>query len=286
MNTTGKSIEFETISRRGIRDNEDTLVATPETGIFAVFDGASSLTPYRTPDGKTGALVAAETAREVFASPGQRDLGQLTLLANQSIERKHQELGIDSSLPANRFACTIAAIRLDHKASSIELVQAGDSLVLVKFTNGEVSVPLGYHDHDLPIMKQWRKYADQGKTNFQSLFDEDTAQLRNQANKTYSVLNGDPAVANTYKKTTLKLSDISSILLLTDGLLLPKADPEASDNWSDYFRLCESGGLARLYDTVREMELSDPNLTIYPRYKLHDDATGIYIDVQSTGLAT
>lgn len=270
-------LRIEHLSEQGVRDNEDTYVVDEENGLFAVFDGASSLVPYLSPDGKTGARVAAEIARDTFAASPQESLANLALRSNEAIEHRHQELEIDVSDPVNRFSCTAAAVRVGN--DEITLLQNSDSLILVKLRDGTVSSPLGYRDVDLEIMKKWRQFADEGRTDIRKLIDEDVIALRKLSNTIggHGVLNGDPAAREFLKTTQLALADVAGLLIITDGMFLPKEDPEAEEDWQACFDLSEEGGLRHLYDTVRKIENSDPDLTRYPRYKLHDDATGIYI---------
>ena len=64
-------------------------------------------------------------------------------------------------------------------------------------------------------------------------------------------------------------------------MFIPKADPDAEEDWDYYGRLYLEGGLDKMYDAVREKENSDPESIKYPRYKLHDDATAIAIDLSA-----
>lgn len=267
--------QIEYLSEQGVRTSEDTFLIDDANGLFAVFDGASSLTPYISPSGKTGALEAAEIAKASFKANPTDDLLKVADIANTAIQKRHEELGIDFSDTINRFSCTAAVVQ--QKGKSLNLLQNADSLILVKTTDGTVSLPLGFHDHDLSIMKKWRKLAAEGKKDIVSLVRDDLLTLRSNTNRTFGVLNGDPKAREFCKTTTVALTHIASLLIITDGLFLPKQDPETGNDWSKYFALCEDGGLVNLLGTVRSMEKSDPDLTRYPRYKIHDDATGIYL---------
>jgi len=61
-------------------------------------------------------------------------------------------------------------------------------------------------------------------------------------------------------------------------MFIPKEDPDGEDDWNYYAQLYKEGGLKRIYSIVRELEKSDPELIKYPRYKLHDDASGVAVD--------
>ncbi len=268
-------MQIDFIADKGTR-NEDTFVVNAKRGLFAVFDGASSLVPYRDSLGRTGAKIAADIAHDTFISSSD-DLLATALQVNQRIDLAHRVADIDTSTPVNRFATTVAAAQFHDK--TIDILQNADSLAIVEFLDGSVSVPLGYNDQDLEIMRKWRTLADKGETNIRPLVQKDVEALRNNSNKTFGVLNGDQRAAEWLKTMQVERSRVRSILLITDGLLLPKPDPDAQEDWSLYISVCKKSGLKGLLDMVRKTEDSDPNLTTYPRYKIHDDATGIFVQL-------
>lgn len=268
------NVKIEYLSEQGVRNNEDTFLVDEGRGLFAVFDGASALVRFGGQTDKTGALIAAETARNVFAR-SNASLIKLALLANAAIESAHHKNGIDTSDPLNRFACTVAAVQLTDGVAS--LLQSSDTLIITEDRSGNVTLPLGYTDGDLAIMKKWRLLADAGHKNIRALVDDDVKSLRRTANKTYGVLNGDPAVHGFLRTAALPLRDIASILIISDGMFIPKEDPGEEEDWGEHLRLCKESGLDGLLRHVRSLENTDPSLTRYPRYKLHDDATGIFV---------
>lgn len=267
-------VKVEYLSEQGVRNNEDTLLVDESRGLFAVFDGASALVRFEGQAGKTGARIAAETARNVFER-NDASLLEIALRANNAIESAHHKNGIDTSDPLSRFACTVAAVQISDGVAS--LIQSGDTLIITEDSNGDVTVPLGYIDGDLAIMKKWRSLADAGRNNIRALVDDDVRSLRRTANKTYGVLNGDPTVRHFLRTTELPLYNIASILIISDGMFIPKEDPTVQEDWGEHLRLCKKSGLNGLLRYVRSLEDTDPSLTRYPRYKIHDDATGIFI---------
>ncbi|HWB38733.1 MAG TPA: protein phosphatase 2C domain-containing protein [Candidatus Saccharimonadales bacterium] len=270
-----RNYEVSSISYPGTdRPNEDSLLIDTDSCLLAVFDGASSITPDLY-DGQTGAYIASHIAAEVFAKTAG-DFRAKAEAATNAIEAAHQKYQVDVSQIPNRFMTTVAAARVGD--AEVELFQLGDSVPVVAYRNGQVETPLIYNDQDADIMRRWRTLADAGRTGIRQLVAENVLELRGNANRTFGVLNGDPAYANFIQSKTLKISDVATILLLTDGLFMPKSDPNEPENWQAIYDLYTAGGLEALYAKVREVEDSDPELQIYPRYKLHDDATAIAID--------
>jgi serine/threonine protein phosphatase PrpC len=264
------------LSYPGVRPlNEDKVLINEQQNIFGVFDGASSLDSYLSSEGKTGAYIAANIAASIFNTE-KGDLDKIALVANDNIEAAHKAANIDVSKNLNRFGTTAAVIKI--KAGAAQLLQVGDSVIIIIKKNGIAETPLGYFDHDLNIMRKWRKLADKGASDIRGIVADDVIALRESANRAYGMLNGDKKLKDFIKITQTDLDDVATILLLTDGMYIPKADPNQDENWNDYARLYREGGLKKIYNTVRKIEATDPKLIKYPRYKLHDDASGIAID--------
>jgi serine/threonine protein phosphatase PrpC len=260
----------------GIRPlNEDAVLINEKRGLFGVFDGASSLNSFVSPDGKTGAYIASHIAADTFLQ-SNKNLTESLETADLNIDRAHQELGVDTSDSVNRFSTTVAAIKV--KNNQVELLQVGDSVIIVVYKDGHAEVPLGYHDHDIELMRKWRRLADEGKTNIRQIIAEDVILLRRSSNVGYGTLNGDGNSNKFMETSSIDISNLASIIIITDGMFIPKADPEGEDDWNYYAEIYKEGGLEKIYQTVRERERSDPELVKYPRYKLHDDASGIAVE--------
>jgi len=269
-------MNITSINEIGIRNiNEDHILVDGTKNIFGVFDGASSLVPYMSPGSKTGGYVAASTASNTFEK-SDGDLKTVALKANNAIEKIQADAGINLSKNVNRFATTAAVVRINDDTA--ELLQIGDSLILIIDADGNATAPLGYIDQDIIAMRKWRQFADQGAQNIRELVMEDVMRQREAANIGYGALNGDPGVEKHILTTTISLDNVASILLLTDGMFLPKANPDADDNWNEYADCYQQGGLDGLFKLVRNTEKDDPTLVKYPRFKLHDDSSGIALD--------
>lgn len=273
MTTIGAITHINEIGIRKI--NEDRIVVDTTRNVFGVFDGASSVVPYTSLDGKTGGYIAASVAADTFANSNLA-LDATALLANERLAKVQSDANIDVSKNANRFGTTAAAVKVND--NTIDLLQIGDSIVIVADAAGNATVPLGYYDHDIVAMRKWRRFADEGHQNIRELVWDDIVAQREAANHDYGVLNGDERLKGHLKTTSIALGNIATILILTDGMFLPKADPDSYDNWNAYIDVYRESGLNGLFRHVRDIEDTDPTLTKYPRFKLHDDSSAIAID--------
>lgn len=275
-----KAVRVSSLCEVGIREiNEDAVYIDETRKLFAVFDGVSSLDGYEDSQGKTGGYIASHTGVEVFRSSHGEGLKALFIAANNEVERLHEEAGIDTSDPIHRFGTTAAVVQIHP--NSVELLQCADSIVLVINNEGKARVPLGYHDQDLPAMLEWQRLIQSGiaPAEVHARVRPMTIEKRREVNKTFGTLNGDPRAEKFALHAVIPIENIKHILLLTDGMYLPKEDPAAEEDWQRYADIFLESGLRGLFDTVRSLENSDPDLTRYPRYKLHDDASGIALSL-------
>jgi serine/threonine protein phosphatase PrpC len=264
------------INKIGIQNiNEDRILVDETKHLFGVFDGASSLVSYASPDGKTGGYLAASIVADTF-SGSDLNLKATALQANDRIEKVQSEANVDLSNNVNRFGTTAAVVKI--RSDTADLLQIGDSIIIVIDTTGNATVPLGYLDHDIIAMRKWRQFADQGAQNIRELVWDDVLKQREVANIGYGALNGDDKLKDHIRTATIPLSNVATILLLTDGMFLPKADPDEDDNWNEYANCYRKSGLVGLFKLVRDTEKDDPTLVKYPRFKLHDDSSGIAVD--------
>ena len=124
-------------------------------------------------------------------------------------------------------------------------------------------------------MTIWKQLATQKKEKIRELIAEPLAKLRAKTNEAYGVLNGEEFAENFIKTGEEKLENVRHILLFTDGLMIPKADPTGKDDWKLFADLFMQGGLENMKNFVRNLQKDDPKCWKYPRYKQHDDISAI-----------
>jgi serine/threonine protein phosphatase PrpC len=258
--------------------SEDVLLLNREHSFFGVFDGATSLTKYVDPSGKTGGRIAAEIAEQAFSTGQPKEtLVDCALRASHQIEEAMITAGVDTTKAVNRWGTTAAVIKL--KPHSFEWLVVGDSSIVIVMEDGSCKEATPYHDHDVQVLTLWKKFADEKAENIRALIAEDLVALREQSNISYGVINGDEAVSTFLRSGEEQMTGVKHLLLFTDGLLLPNEDPGAPKNYSAMVSLYQTGGLEEIKKDVRKIEASDPNCWRYPRYKQHDDIAAIALTV-------
>ncbi|HEY4964517.1 MAG TPA: protein phosphatase 2C domain-containing protein [Candidatus Saccharimonadales bacterium] len=281
---------IDLISEQGnpAKNNEDSIFADADRGIAGVFDGASDVVGFKTPDGMTGGAVASRIAASTLeTSSTEQTLTDIIMIANGHIDAIQREFDLDPNSKEARF-CTTGAIARARTTESgekvIDLLQIADSVAIVTRDDGSVEVPLGLYDQDEESMQLWTQMTAEGMTAEQILKDERMqAQIkskRSESNVTYGVLNGEADAAEFVRTTTIPAEGVSKVILLSDGLFIPKENPSGEDSWDEIARLESEGGIKAVLDYVRSIESTDPDCIRYPRFKQHDDASGAVLDLR------
>jgi hypothetical protein len=264
----------ETLHEQGSGEqNEDTLLWSGT--LFGVFDGATSLDKYYDEDGATGGLCAASIAAETF-----RDHSGCLPQAAKKANRLLREKQIRCRIPLNQrqrlWSTSMAVIRMHD--SSFEYCHTGDSMIVLLYRDGGYSLLSPELDIDGETLELWQNTAS-GDQSIHTILAEQITKVRLQMNVTYGVLNGEPESMQFLRHGRESLAGVSDILLFTDGLLLPKADPRSPSDWQAFAALYRNGGLAAIRDHVRALQRDDSTCRRYPRFKTHDDIAAIAVTV-------
>ena len=227
------------ITDKGSREiNEDEMLVS--NNLFAVFDGVTSLTRFKTKEGKTGGKIAAEIARQAF-SENQKPVRELFLEASKRLQHTMQKEGIDTSKKAELWGTTVAGIRLHEK--EIEAFGISDSLILFINGDGGYGFPFEMEDLDQPMLQVWKEMAERKVENIREKVNPMIEKMRTKVNVNYGVLNGEEAAVQFFRTKRMPLESIKTILLFTDGFLIPKEDSGKPEDWDLFVDLYKKDGL-------------------------------------------
>jgi Protein phosphatase 2C len=254
--------------------NEDVLLC--DGNLFGVFDGATSLARDNLPPGSTGGLLAARIAANAFRTGGS-DLSHSAELANRQINAAARVHGIADGERHLLWSTSAAVVRIE--ADHAHYCQIGDSLILLVLDDGQYRLLTPETDHDLETLMQWKQLPWSPGLTIGTELAEQIKKVRLQMNRGYGVLNGEPTALDFITCGRVALDGVASILLFTDGLFLPKENPEAASDWSRFVACYQQGGLQEICHQVRATQQDDPFCRVYPRFKLHDDIAAIAINV-------
>lgn len=264
-------MQIELVFDEGSSKEDSFLI---KDNIFGVFDGANGLNKFVAKDGRTGGLIAAQIARDEFYK-NDLELNEIALRANKKIMEKMIEAGTDISKKSNTWVTALAVVRIKEKF--FEWTQISDSLIIVVYKNNSFKLLVENYDHDKEVLNIWKEFAKQKKENIRKLVEKNIIHARNKIGETWGVLNGEDEIEKFLKIGKESLENVKSIIIFSDGLILPKKDPAKADDFKKFTELFLKGGLKKVKEHVRAIQTKDPKCWIYPRYKQHDDITGIAI---------
>lgn len=261
------------VGSKGI--NEDSTLVLDDANLFAVFDGASPLIkPEISSETATGGQRAVQIASQTFAQNSELPLAELALLANRNIRRTQNSETFDAG---QAWSSTIAAVRL--KGTQLEYLTAGDSPIIAIKQNNEITQLGKYYDWDIESLELWKTLSDNGVADPRHHPDMEAQLLavRRKANLTYGYCNGDPKMAEHISHGTISTEGLKTVILMSDGFMLPKEDLREPEDWPLFAELFAVGGLQAVLNYIRKIERADSNCQIYPRFKTSDDASAVAI---------
>ena len=239
---------------------------------FGVFDGMTGLVPYRDSTGNTGGKIAAATACEIFNS--QKDFLRCAEESNRIIQERMLSAQTPIEKTQARWGTTVAVIEIQDTA--LEYCLLGDSFIIM--SSNEDNKLLGkYNNHDKYLLRKIQRKRAQTE-NPLTQFHRQIVALRKEANRNYGVLNGDPRALSFFQRGRIDLRGLHSVLICSDGFCFPSTYPSDELPIAEIVSTYRSSGLEGTINNIRTQERTDPALSIYPRYKIHDDATAIAIE--------
>ncbi|MFH1978163.1 MAG: protein phosphatase 2C domain-containing protein [Candidatus Aenigmatarchaeota archaeon] len=267
-------VSIQKIHDKGSGDqNEDELLI--KENLFAVFDGATSLVKFVNSEGKSGGKLAAEICKDVFSNNGG-SLKQIASDANAALLEEMKRHRIDVTKKESLWNTAMAAVKLLN--SGIEFLTIADCLILSVFKDDTSKLVVPYNDIDLETMRKWKELADKQTENIWDKIKPQTDKVRRGVNVNYGVLNGEEKAIKFVKTGKISIDNVKSIIIFTDGLLIPKENPDETENWNLFIRLYQESGPKGILKHVRSLETKDPKCWKYPRFKQHDDIAAIGID--------
>lgn len=273
-------MRIEIISEKGSgKINEDSFCASKNT--FGVFDGAGSLTKFVDENQRTGGFIASHLVANIFAKE-DKPLCDIAVEANSALKNAMTAKSIDTTQGVNRWSTTVSAVNINK--NNFEWVSIGDSVIIAIKKDGTFEIVSPYHNHDVEVLQLVKGLS--GK-NIGNLWDYEpflkaSTILQNNRNITYGVLDGSEEAKKFIQNGKMPLEKIQSILLLTDGCYIPQENPDGNEDFAGIVKIFQEKGLTGLYNSVRQIQIEDPNLWKYPRFKQSDDFTAIAINFSLT----
>ena len=200
------------------------------------------------------------------------------------------------------LACCVAtAVRINLHTRQLEYAHAGDTALYLFHSDGHVSNPTGDQmgSHDAEALKLARRIqAEHGEPHLADVLDDQRVLEVNWRNGLYhnyvdthghtdrsvgvGIINGLPQLDAYIQRETLELDGVCGVLVCSDGFPLPAPLDESAEAKTARYQLMrdhiQRGGLTAYYEALRTIEHEDSGRDAYPRFKVHDDCTAVYVE--------
>lgn len=254
--------------------SEDSIVLNEKINVYGVFDGATPLMPFKDENGMNGAYLASNILKDYFFVLYRSNLSLVEgiMAANRMLKEHMEKYKVNQEKYENLWSTCAAIIKIE-KDGKISYAQLGDCMIIAEYQNGTLKALTRDTVKDISYRAMaWRE--EQRKQGVKIPDEEDyqdrTKQLifnRSLANKEngYTVANGKEEVLHFIQHGQVNISEIKTLLMITDGLFHPNYSIEET------FKKIQTIGLHG-YSKVLEQYEKTNNLR-------SDDKTGIMIQL-------
>lgn len=198
-------------------------------------------------------------------------------------------------------ACVITIVKINHAKNSLSFAHAGDTILYGFYKNGDIQQITGdsMDTHDRQALDVALKIkAKTGAKHLSDVLIHPEVIKHNVHNGIYhnyvdphgktdtslgiGVVDGLPELDDYIQVGEMKIDSLSGILLCSDGIPLPSPINETESQMQARLhkmkKIIVEDGLAQYVAYLRQVEADDNHSDKYPRFKVHDDATAIFID--------
>lgn len=267
----------------------------------------------------TGARFAAQVMRETMDQAAAAAPKVILLQANATLAARWQSVYGDLSAatlakqePALAEAladdprrirlalpvCVATVARVDLEGKLLRFAHAGDTALLLFHPDGRVSSPainqMKHHEENTLFFAQALQRRE-GAAHLADLLEDPRVQALNNAlyhnyvdengdidlNVGVGVVNGLPQLGDYIQTAEVDISEVSGILLCSDGFLWPapldESEADRDARLQTMRKRIEAEGLRGYYEALRAAQAADAGRDQFPRFKIHDDATAVYL---------
>ena len=248
-----------------------------------ILDGASPLAPEA--NYKTHQFVKDFT--EIFIRSRDIDTRCLKALIEEALETLSKQIELKN--PNKSPSASALITRMNHTKNELELVQVGDcKAYLFNTNNHELPSPVFAKSKieqldDIALNSQAAYIemgfsANQARTLINSLLKNHRGLMNSEQGYASLTLASSCTNLIEYQSILLNSDNTYRLLLATDGFYKGFEDYERNTLMSI---MNQSISLEDALNRYRNIESKDYNLEAYPRFKTHDDASAVLIEIHS-----
>jgi hypothetical protein len=253
-------------------------------GTAVLLDGAAPRGGQRVSDAENDTVWLVRRFVEEFARAGAGDVRERVERVRAELKRQYDGLcAVAGFSPAEPpFACLAVA---ERAGESLDLYNMGDLTTLVRRRDGSVqrfgqSAVLELDRRALSEMRRLQLAGVEPHAERRDRVGPIILAHRELRNRLpgYDVLDLDAGGAERLEHRRFAAAEVRDLLMLSDGFYR-LVDTLHRHTDASLFEAVGQRGLAPLLAELRELEQGDPECTRYLRFKTHDDATALWLDV-------
>ncbi len=231
--------------------NEDEILV--KENLFGVFDGATSIVKYENEKGETGGRIVSSLAKQAF---DENSINLLDSLKNSNIKIRTAQLnaGIDYNNREQIWNTDAAVIKI--REDEVDYVNMGHTMIIAEYENE---------------IKVIRQIIAPDKLSQDKTSDPIEARKQVGLSKELAALTGDENVEQYADSGTLHTENLKTIILMTDGLILPPYF--IKEDFKGFIDLYHEVGLEGILKEVRKYEVENNK-----EGKVHDDVAAIAVE--------
>lgn len=221
-------------------EREDAHFMNERASIFGVLDGVTPLDDFRDAAGHNGAYIAANLFKQYFETKPEDQTIELIhgiMEANSLLKREMEQHQIEMNELHKRWATCLVAVHIQQ--DQIQYAQLGDCMLVARYHDGTVSVLTTNRVATVGERSKARRESERAQGHQlpeEDYFDTPRHQWiyqRWMANtpEGYGVANGMEEASDYIQSGQLHVSDISHLLLLSDGLFCPEMSLQETFQW-------------------------------------------------------
>lgn len=272
---------LDALSRSGAatRPNDDAY-GVARQAVF-VLDGATGVGPPLLPGESDAEWVAVEAAASLAGRADDPALDMQALIGATIRDLENRFLARRTRAPEAPYEVPFASMMLLRQESGgLEAAWFGDCRMLIAGEDRGFADLGPDDDRRTRETERARRHGDASM----KPRDETLAQmrrLRNHVNTAvgYGLLGPDPRASALLARRAIAAAPPLTALLMSDGFYALSCDYRRYSA-KGLMQAALGGGLAALYEELRGVEASDSRGEVYPRFKAHDDATAVLVQVE------
>lgn len=213
-----------------------------------------------------------------FAKELKKNISNISLLDSVNKTIKNMNTIFSSAFPKEKVpSLSLALVR--ERNEKVEVLIVGNAKCLIKHKRVEIIEDNRMDKFEENVLRKVRILSEEEKITFQSARSRINNILKEKrkegAFSSFKIINGKKLTESDVVYKEFDYKKVLTAIICTDGFYAYKDYLLIKDK--DLYELVCNQGLKVCYNHIRRMETKDRRLKSFPRLKLYDDASALYV---------